>query len=202
MTTITIQRPGLASITITVGDAVNDLSLDARHEMATASNVAPPFLATPNAPREALKPSWKRHINHYVPGLAVGILGGLLIVGTRGPSLPDASAQQVPTYGYGASSLPPLSGGPVRSVGMASGMPPHSAGQEIEQYPMLQPDSAGAPGGYGSIAQSSTTPPPRGNQGGAPTESGAPVDGLPPVDGAPQPRKGTALNKPPFGLEP
>jgi len=203
MTTITIQHPGATPITISLGDDLRDISTGTVSPSVAHHRVDAALVTAPDAPRATIRPGWKRHIRHYAPGLAVGVIAGLLIVSTRGPSVPDANAQQLPAYGYGTTTLPPLSGGPVRSVGTGTGMPSQSAGQAMAQGQMLQPYGTSTSGGYGSIAQSSTTQPPQGNQGGAPTESGAPVDGTTPVDGAPTPsKKAPAANKPPFGLEP
>ncbi|MBO1360155.1 hypothetical protein J2D73_10130 [Acetobacter sacchari] len=208
MTTITIETEGQAPIVIAIG-ATQAVHIGQPEAAALPTDWYP----SPDAPivEASTRPQsgWKKRVRDYAPGLAMGVLAALVIVGSRSAPVPAAISQDggiqdgtVPQQPL----LPPLPGGPIGSAtspdwsGQGGLGRPRSVNQAIQDT-QRSLSSSGAPypmNGAGSSASRSDQ-----NQGGAPTAGVAPtIQGAPTVGAPEQPKSGAGNAAAPFGLEP
>ncbi|GBQ96654.1 hypothetical protein AA23498_2696 [Acetobacter nitrogenifigens DSM 23921 = NBRC 105050] len=203
MTTITIETEGQAPIVIALGGAP---SLDQGHfGNKDHPNAYPGEPYSPPAPVLAERsppegrPGWRKRLRDAAPGVALGLVAALVIVGSRPAAIPGAVGQDAISDGSIPQQplLPPLPGGPIGAAspsgwnGSGAVDRPRSVNQTIQdsQRLMTTGNSPYAAGGARAAA-------PRENSGGAPTADVAPtISGAPTVGAAGKP--GGA-----FGLEP
>ena len=210
MTTITIETEGQPPIVITVGHS-NTMTVSKKDYLTHPQPhpLSPPAHALPSTSPTAASPSgWKNYLRNYAPGVALGVIAAIVIIGSRPAQIPTPMMQDPGNTIPQQPMLPPLSGGPIGASSPSGGYGPdgqegpRSVNETVRDtqraiasdrigLPQQRPDGTG-PTGAGL------------NQGGAPTAGVAPTIKGAPVVGLPQPGSSDTSSKSnsPFGLEP